>query len=219
MEIIMLCEQVHRLLIVIGAITTSAEWESFLEIRGSECWPARRIKTTGQPENDVRTIVHTFLDLIQDREPEPDFFRGTSISDPLLSKIKEAATQTQATIGGKVLGTSIGICVGNKELKIAGKIKKTPKQPEDLKDHRFEVLAYIDAPSTWNRTVQVRSKEGADKMTLNIDTRKFLDILHVAQSTQQPCKVLVLETVDAKFNKVKTVEHIDLVDDVLDLRN
>ena len=53
-------------------------------------------------------------------------------------------------------------------------------------------------------------------MTLNIDTRRFLNILHIAQSTQRPCKIHVLETVDAKFNKIKIVEHVELIDDDLD---
>lgn len=216
LEIIMFCEPVRQQLLEIGAIEESAQWESFVEIHDSEWRPEKRIAITNQPKEDILETFHTFLNLIQGHEPKPDLLHKACIPESLLFRIKELATQTQATMGGKVLSAPLRICLDHQELEIAGRIKKPSQKIEQFNESRYVIIANVDAPSTWTRTIQIQTKEGPSRMTLNIDTRRFLNILHIAQSTQRPCKIHVLETVDAKFNKIKIVEHVELIDDDLD---
>lgn len=217
MGIVMFCEPMRQLLLETGSIATSTPWESFIEIKESEWRPTKRIKINEQTVEDVPAALHVFLSVLKGEEPTPDLFSNALRSLEAFTRIKDLATETQSNMKGKILSIPVRFCLNEQELEISGKINRPLRKTEESKEKRSEILAYIDAPSTWNRTVLVQSTEGSEKMTLNIDARNFLEILHVAQIEQRPCKISTLETVDAKLNKIKTVEHIQLMAHTLDL--
>lgn len=206
LDIASFCAPLHDYLISIDAIKETAKWESVVEIRESISHPAKRIALKPNLKSDIHSAITAYLNALMGRN-EFEFDLINPIHEEI--EIRELVNRARSSIGGKILRQPIRIGIGDTELEISGKIPKPDRSPPAAKEE-FEILGYIDSPSIWNRSIIVQTAKGGQKITLNADTRNFIEIVHAAQRNQFICRIVGSEMVDAKMNLIRTVQNITI---------
>jgi len=218
-EMLSLCEPVHELLTKLDLTGIDEDWERSALLKNGFCFPTQRIPLKQGIDEERQSVINRFFtNLISGPNSSMDLFDPIEKDYNDFPDLGSILERTRSELGGRLIASPITIQHETETLEISGRIRPPSKNTPEFSKDLMKTTGFIDSPSLWNNTVEVKTNSGDQKgkrVTLHISVDQNLTLLQEAQKSQRPCAIAFREELDARRKIIKKIVSIEYIDENL----